>query len=146
MIARKHHGKSFKYCLFLIRLHIFFYLKNILDINLISRIFFKIVNNAKIYSMIYIYTWFNILQLDDLFIFDTTVYFLSTHLAVVKLACDLSPECNYNNIIDFLSRFPRSSSSHGVYKMYALASSFDKSASFHLKSSREWGSLRLLLT
>lgn len=83
----------------------------------------------------------------DLFIFDTTVYFLSTHLAVVKLACDLSPECNYIIIlIDFLSRFPRSSSSHGVYKMYALASSFDKSASFHLKSSREWGSLRLLLT
>lgn len=137
--------KVLSICLFLIRLHIFFYLKNILDINLISRIFFKIVNNAKNYSMIYIHDS-TFQQLDDLFIFDTTVYFLSTHLAVVKLACDLSPECNYNNIIDFLSRFPRSSSSHGVYKMYALASSFDKSASFHLKSSREWGSLRLLLT
>lgn len=139
--------KVLSICLFLIRLHIFFYLKNILDINLISRIFFKIVNNAKIYSMIYIHdsTFCNLTY--DLFIFDTTVYFLSTHLAVVKLACDLSPECNYIIIlIDFLSRFPRSSSSHGVYKMYALASSFDKSASFHLKSSREWGSLRLLLT
>lgn len=116
--------KVLSICLFLIRLHIFFYLKNILDINLISRIFFKIVNNAKIYSMIYIHDS-TFQQLDNLFIFDTTVYFLSTHLAVVKLACDLSPECNYIIIlIDFLSRFPRSSSSHGVYKMYALAIEF----------------------
>lgn len=98
MIARKHHGKSFKYLFIFNTIAFFFYLKNILDINLISRIFFKIVNNGKIYSMIYIHdsTFCNLTI--DLFIFDTTVYFLSTHLAVVKLACDLSPECNYNNI------------------------------------------------
>lgn len=137
MIARKHHGKSFKYLFIFNTIAYFFYLKNILDINLISRIFFKIVNNAKIYSMIYIHdsTFCNL----TIYLFLTRQFiFCQRTQQQFKLACDLSPECNYIIIlIDFLSRFPRSSSSHGVYKMYALASSFDKSASFHLKSSRE---------
>lgn len=136
MIARKHHGKSFKYLFIFNTIAFFFYLKNILDINLISRIFFKIVNNAKIYSMIYIHdsTFCNLtiyLFLTRQFIFCQRTWQQLNQLVTFHQSAIIII------LIDFLSRFPRSSSSHGVYKMYALASSFDKSASFHLKSSRE---------